>query len=452
MPSSANPASSAGAGGDPPSRSYGLDSEKTLTVDILNYTETKDLASGSCIKSARFAVGGRSWYIAYYPNGMRAGTTASVSLYLQLDDAAAAATDGADGDVKIRYKFILPAAEGSPRFISGEVECTVGRRRNAHGFERFVTRDELENSGCIRNDRLRIRCDLAVLGRPKKSSATKAAAPAPAPSAAAAVPPASRRLPEPSVDVKPLPPPPLSASPEPSARTARPPAPRDPSAATAQPPAPPPPSPPTKADVDGAPPPSPQEPDDVDALLPSDLSADLGQLLMTKEGADVELEVDGRVFAAHKCVLAARSPVFKASFFGLTKEEDTSFVRIDDMNANAFMALLCYIYTDSLPEMETEEVAAMAQGLLAAADRFDIRALKSITENELCAHIAVGTALDMLVLAEQYQCCKLKDTCLRFITSRENCREVMATDGVEHLAKSCPFVVRELVTKILDTI
>ena len=55
----------------------------------------------------------------------------------------------------------------------------------------------------------------------------------------------------------------------------------------------------------------------------SGLPADLGRLLETKQGADVDFEVCGKVFAAHKIVLAARSSVFMADFFGPAKEKAT---------------------------------------------------------------------------------------------------------------------------------
>lgn len=119
-------------------------------------------------------------------------------------------------------------------------------------------------------------------------------------------------------------------------------------------------------------------------VLQSFLPKDLGRLLATKEGADVDFEVGGMVFAAHRCVLAARSPVSKADLFGPTMEENTSYIRINDMNAETFQALLHYIYTDSLPDMNDQEVGAMAHHLLSAADRFDLQGLKSIMENRLC--------------------------------------------------------------------
>ena len=83
----------------------------------------------------------------------------------------------------------------------------------------------------------------------------------------------------------------------------------------------------------------------------SGLPADLGRLLETKQGADVDFEVCGKVFAAHKLVLAARSSVFMEDFFGPAKEKATgsSHIRICDMHPDAFKALLHYLYTDSLP-------------------------------------------------------------------------------------------------------
>jgi speckle-type POZ protein len=193
---------------------------------------------------------------------------------------------------------------------------------------------------------------------------------------------------------------------------------------------------------------------------PSGLHADLGRLLATKEGADVEIEVCGKVFAAHKSVLAARSSVFRAYFFGPTKEEDTSYVRIGDddgMRPEAFEALLHYMYTDSLPEMMTkdspERGAAAAEGLLVAADRYNLKDLKSVTENKLCSHVGVSTVLLLLALAERCQCRVLRKMCLGFIgsSSIEATKAIVASNNnVENLARSNPAAVKDVITEILD--
>jgi speckle-type POZ protein len=45
---------------------------------------------------------------------------------------------------------------------------------------------------------------------------------------------------------------------------------------------------------------------------PSDMHRHLGGLLSSKVGADIEFLVGGETFVAHRLVLRARSPVFKA--------------------------------------------------------------------------------------------------------------------------------------------
>lgn len=185
---------------------------------------------------------------------------------------------------------------------------------------------------------------------------------------------------------------------------------------------------------------------------PSNLHQNLGDLLASREGADVTFLVAGETFKAHKCVLAARSAVFKAEVFGAMKESmDGALIRVDDMDAQVFMALLNFVYTDALPDfrdMKKQEEAAMAQHLLVAADRYNLERLKLICEDRLCAHIDTASAATILALAEQHHCGGLKEACFRFLSSISTLNAVMATDGFDHLTRSCPSVLKELMSSI----
>ncbi|NP_001388784.1 uncharacterized protein LOC100272409 isoform 2 [Zea mays] len=86
--------------------------------------------------------------------------------------------------------------------------------------------------------------------------------------------------------------------------------------------------------------------------LRSDLHQHLGELLQSKDGADVTFRVSGESFAAHRVILAARSPVFKAEFFGGMKERSSAYVEIRDMDAAVFRSMLHFIYTDMVPELD----------------------------------------------------------------------------------------------------
>ena len=180
-------------------------------------------------------------------------------------------------------------------------------------------------------------------------------------------------------------------------------------------------------------------------MPPSDLNRHLGDLLLSGKGTNVVFEAGGETFAAHRCVLAARSPVFSAELFGSMKEGSTNdLVHIDGMEAQVFKALLCFLYTDSLPEMQKEGEDTMCQHLLVAADTYNMERLKLICEDKLCKCIDVGTVANILALAEAHHCYELKSACFSFLSCKANLRAVMASDGFEHLNASCSSVVKEL--------
>ncbi|EAY81687.1 hypothetical protein OsI_36862 [Oryza sativa Indica Group] len=182
--------------------------------------------------------------------------------------------------------------------------------------------------------------------------------------------------------------------------------------------------------------------------LPSDIGAHLGRLLAAGHGADVAIHVGGETFAAHRCVLAARSPVFMAELFGpmaMSRHNNEETIRVHDMEPRVFEAMLHFIYNDSLPEVDDDgEVAAMAQHLLVAADRYDMGRLKLICEDTLCSHVDASTAATALTLAEQHHCERLKEACFKFMENPSNLKAVMASDDFLHLTRSCSSLLKKL--------
>jgi speckle-type POZ protein len=104
---------------------------------------------------------------------------------------------------------------------------------------------------------------------------------------------------------------------------------------------------------------------------PSNLHLNLLDLLTSGHGGDVSFEVGGETFPAHRYIVAARSSVFMVELLGPMKEKAASSVRIDDMEAKVFKAMLHFIYADSLPEIDEDEIVEMSQHLLVAADRYN---------------------------------------------------------------------------------
>ncbi|KAK3139834.1 hypothetical protein QOZ80_5AG0391250 [Eleusine coracana subsp. coracana] len=119
---------------------------------------------------------------------------------------------------------------------------------------------------------------------------------------------------------------------------------------------------------------------DLDAIpVPSsNVHQHLVDLLETETGVDVMF-----------IVLAARSPVFMAEFFGEMKEK-TLCVEIKEMEATVFKAMLYFIYTDMVPELDdnNETPKEMAEHLLVAADRLDLD-YRSLNLNTLPKRLVV---------------------------------------------------------------
>ncbi|KAK3163751.1 hypothetical protein QOZ80_1AG0007870 [Eleusine coracana subsp. coracana] len=129
-------------------------------------------------------------------------------------------------------------------------------------------------------------------------------------------------------------------------------------------------------------------------VLSFGLQKDLCELLRSKAGADVTFVVSGESFAAHKNVLPARSPVFMAEFFGKMKENTSRCIEIKEMEATVFKALLHFIYTDTVPELDEKKkkATAMTQRLLVAADRYGLDRLKLIIARRIALSINSDTA------------------------------------------------------------
>ncbi|RLM73555.1 hypothetical protein C2845_PM15G23890 [Panicum miliaceum] len=200
-------------------------------------------------------------------------------------------------------------------------------------------------------------------------------------------------------------------------------------------------------------------------LPPSDLHSHLGDLLSGGEHTDVEFRVGDETFAAHRLLLGARSPVFKAELLlrpGPDKHElaaTTMVVQIDDVELRVFKAMLSFMYTDTWPEMGSEEEPAMSQRLLVAADRYGLQRLKLMCEYRLSSLIDGNSVEDILHLAEKHQCAALKEACFDFIGStaslvpaRERLLQVRETEKLQfdRLVSLCPTITKDQISNVLE--
>ncbi|KAG7643701.1 BTB/POZ domain [Arabidopsis suecica] len=191
-------------------------------------------------------------------------------------------------------------------------------------------------------------------------------------------------------------------------------------------------------------------------VLPlSNMGQGLKDLLDSEVGCDIAFQVGDETYKAHKLILAARSPVFRAQFFGPIGNNNVDRIVIDDIEPSIFKAMLSFIYTDVLPDVHeiTGSTSAssftnMIQHLLAAADLYDLARLKILCEVLLCEKLDVDNVATTLALAEQHQFLQLKAFCLEFVASPANLGAVMKSEGFKHLKQSCPTLLSELLNTV----
>ncbi|CAN6356504.1 unnamed protein product [Urochloa humidicola] len=356
-----------------------------LTID--GCAPSKNLAKGWFWFSRSFDVAGHSWRIRYTPHKGNDGQT--IALHLEHDPRAASKKyNDKIGSVR-SIKFSVLDQSGNPvpeftRTITGP--CAFGSQQSFVGFDNFVTWKDLEASGAstLKDDRYAVQCDVTVTADLTELGVAYDDNGA-APASDAAVP--------------------------------------------------------------------------VTEQAPADkLHKHLADLLWKdRRGADVTVAVGGEAtFDTHGWLLAERSPVFKADLELLatssSKKSNAAAagaahrrIEINDMEPKVFEAALHYMYANALPEMD--DVMAMAPGLLAAADRFELDGLKLACEVMLSSRIDVNTAAGTLAVAEQHSSRALKAACLEFMAQPENLKAVLETEGYEKAKATIHPIVTELVMK-----
>jgi speckle-type POZ protein len=175
------------------------------------------------------------------------------------------------------------------------------------------------------------------------------------------------------------------------------------------------------------------------AVPPSDIATHFRKHLEDNSGADVTFFVGQETFAAHKAVLAARSPVFMAELFGLTKKTDSDCITLEKMDAVVFRVLLHFIYTDELPSIldpRGHDYSAMMPQLLVAANRYGMDRLKAICKNALAKHLTVESVADSLHIAPQHGFQRLKDVCMEFIIGLNERESMVAVQAYAGLSRS----------------
>jgi speckle-type POZ protein len=126
---------------------------------------------------------------------------------------------------------------------------------------------------------------------------------------------------------------------------------------------------------------------------------------------DVNFDIRGRKIAAHKNILAMRSPVFAAMFQHPTKEMQSNKVEVKDIDPDVFQEVLRFIYTG---KTQPTAMNKMAPNLLAAADKYLLEDLKIQCETHLIRQMSAENCLELLSLTTHHPAEHLKKNAIEY--------------------------------------
>jgi len=143
---------------------------------------------------------------------------------------------------------------------------------------------------------------------------------------------------------------------------------------------------------------------------------------------DVTVRAEGQDFPAHRCVLSAGSPYFRALFTSELKvrESEDNLIQLTEVTCDALSEVLQFIYTG-----KATINSCNAQDVIVAADYLIIPSLKTKASLFLEESINVSNCLALESFASQYSCESLKQAAITY--SLENFVAVVKSSDFQSL-------------------
>ncbi|CAL1262168.1 unnamed protein product [Larinioides sclopetarius] len=138
---------------------------------------------------------------------------------------------------------------------------------------------------------------------------------------------------------------------------------------------------------------------DVLPSLKNVLINDFKSMLNERIQSDIQLRTSSKTYPAHKCILSARSPVFKAMFSNDMKEKINDRVEIDDLKDDTVSRMLRYIYCAEVEKLDW----GSAIQLYEVSDKYEILTLRDVCSSYLKNNLCGKNACEALVLADLHQ-------------------------------------------------
>ena len=145
-----------------------------------------------------------------------------------------------------------------------------------------------------------------------------------------------------------------------------------------------------------------------------------------------------KVFKCHKFILSTRSPVFKAMFESDMIENERNEVIVQDVNPEALLQVLNFIYTGKSPD----KLALLCE-ILPVADYYQIEMLKNLCVVKMVNTIKFNNCVDYLLLGHIHNAIFLKNFALKFLV--KNVTAICKTEDWKEKILQHPNLMAEII-------
>merc|ERR1719186_852329 len=165
-----------------------------------------------------------------------------------------------------------------------------------------------------------------------------------------------------------------------------------------------------------------------------------GKLLESGEMSDFRIICGQETFQCHKNILFAQSNVLRTMFNNQMRETREDSMTITDLEPSIVKQLIKFIYTGSIDE---EEAKGNAIKLLEVSDRYELKGLTKLCENEVIPTIDNNNVLEMITKADLYHADKLREVAMKWIVA--NRLEIVKQEGWKEVLKKFPELIIDMV-------
>ena len=140
------------------------------------------------------------------------------------------------------------------------------------------------------------------------------------------------------------------------------------------------------------------------------LAGDIGNLFLDQETSDIVILCQGEQIPAHKCILSARSPVFRAMMQANMLESIKREINIEVDDKDVLFEMLRFIYTAKVGDGFSK-----IKELLVLADKYEVVELLKYCGKNLAATLSNENALQLGVFAETHNAENLMKHCIHYV-------------------------------------